>query len=144
MVDLDLQRHEKEVAKRNYYRTLLTRRSAREVCHKLLEEYVQDNLLQFLAIPYAENTYDKVEMERANLQLSGKLLTDENFRKQIVSKIVEHGTQIGHIYFKPNLDPVDCVDFYMNYITKRLNAHQMILLAHRFDKEISMTKGQSR
>ena len=144
MEDLNQIKKQRQIQRRVYAKALSDNPSHSEVdvYKNLLREHVNSKLDKALLMPYAEGTYQKNVREMENLELYRRILTNAEFRKNLVDAIVDYAYEFGHVYYKVDFKPVDRLEFYMNNMTKRLDENQIVQLSHKFDKELSM--GQSR
>ena len=60
-----------------------------------IRQYVNDNIINSLLIGYGEGVYMRNELERRNLTLCNKLLSNPALRDEIVAKIVSTGIKLA-------------------------------------------------
>ena len=116
----------------------------RRVYGSRIEKYVSDNIISSLLVGYGEGVYNRNELERRNLTLCNKLLSNPELKEEIINKLVDHGIKYSRAYFKPGFMSKNADKIVMDKVHQVLSLNQIVEYAVKFDKEIEANKTQIR
>ena len=101
-----------------------------------IKAYIAQNLDMALLARYSEDTYNRINKERENLELYRNMVLNSELKEKIIAKITEYVISKLQTSFKAELPESSRESYYMNSVKAFLDSHQMVLLAKKFSQEI--------